>query len=169
MAILNQLGSQHPCLNAYLCPGNMTNTLFWQREEELPLADYLQRSSLTLSLSTKLHIMSQICSFLQFCHKKLVGCCLEMSNLFVTRGLELRVRGFKRSWTVPVWMDSKKESNDKPNYKHLIDPDKLFFKHFPYRLVSEYDLESEKCDVLSLGVCLYRILMDKFPFVEGSC
>jgi len=41
-------------------------------------------------------------------------------------------------------------------------------KVFPYRFIVENDLDNEKCDVLSLGVCLYRILMDKFPFDENN-
>ena len=41
-------------------------------------------------------------------------------------------------------------------------------KEFPYRFVRMNDMDNEKCDVNSLGVCLYRILMDKFPFMEGT-
>lgn len=39
---------------------------------------------------------------------------------------------------------------------------------FPYRFVRQCDLNNKKCDVMSLGVCLYRILMDKFPFMERA-
>lgn len=40
-------------------------------------------------------------------------------------------------------------------------------REFPYRFVKVSEVDNEKCDVMSLGVCLYRILMDKFPFMEG--
>ncbi len=46
----------------------------------------------------------------------------------------------------------------------LLEPEELI--QFPYRYVKQSEIDNEKCDVMSLGVCLYRVMMDKFPFFE---
>lgn len=73
---------------------NIQNWIFYQYEEEIPLRQYLTRNRKTISLSTKLHIMSQVCSVVQYLHKKKVGYFIHIDNMFITRGLEIRVRGF---------------------------------------------------------------------------
>jgi len=66
---------------------------------------------------------------------------------------------------VQGWVDNRKDTDEKIRYANMIMSSNDM-KVFPYRFVVENDLDNEKCDVLSLGVCLYRILMEKFPFDE---
>jgi serine/threonine protein kinase len=47
--------------------------VFYRWEEEVALCDYLRRNSRTISLATKLHIMTQVCSLLQYLHKRNIG------------------------------------------------------------------------------------------------
>ena len=73
----------------------------------MPLLLFLKRNSRTVSLSSKLHIMSQICSLFQYLHKLNIVFFLQPDNIFITRGLEVKIRGFRRSYRVEKWVDSK--------------------------------------------------------------
>ena len=77
--------------------------MFYLFEEEMPLLTFLKKNSQTISLSTKLHIMSQICLLMQYMHKKGVIYFIQLDNIFVTRGLDVRVRGLYRSFKVKEW------------------------------------------------------------------
>lgn len=53
--------------------------------------------------------MSQVCSVVQYLHKKKIGYFIHIDNVLITRGLEIRVRGFEKAYNVPGdWIDSKK-------------------------------------------------------------
>jgi len=58
------------------------------------LTDFLRKNSRTICLSTKLHIMVQVCSVFQYLHKRNIGYFIEMENIYITRGLEVRIKGF---------------------------------------------------------------------------
>lgn len=68
--------------------------IFVRYENEIPICEFLRKNSRTISLSTKLQIMSQICSFFQYLHKQNVGYFIQIENIFITKGLEVRIRGF---------------------------------------------------------------------------
>ncbi len=89
-------------------PNYLTNCMLYLYEEEVPLLTFLKKNSLTISLSTKLHIMTQICYFMQYLHKLSIAYYIEADNLYITRGLEVRIRGFYRSYKVNAWIDTKK-------------------------------------------------------------
>jgi hypothetical protein len=107
--------------------------------------------------------MAQVCSVMQYLHKLNIGYFIHFDNLFVTRGLEIRVRGFKRAYKVAAWVDNRKEGEERQPQALLLPCD---LNDYPYRFACDGDMDNEKCDVLSLGLCLYRILFEKLPFEE---
>lgn len=44
---------------------------------------------------------------MQYLHKRNIGYFIEVDNIYITRGLEVRIRGFKASYQVVVWVDTK--------------------------------------------------------------
>ena len=99
---------------------------------------YLKRNSKTFSISSKLHIMSQICSLFQYLHKLNIVYFLQPENIFITRGLEVKIRGLRRSYRVDKWVDSKDAKKEEGGV-HLIDnimPEEEFVD-FPYRFVKK--------------------------------
>ncbi len=59
-------------------PSELKNWIFYLYEEEIPLLEFMRKNSRTMSLSTKLHIMAQICSFIQYLHKQSIGYFIEV-------------------------------------------------------------------------------------------
>ena len=94
-------------MSVHIIPNNMPNEasdwIFYLDEQEMPILTFLRKNSKTISLSTKLHIMSQICSFLQYLHKQGIAYFIEPENIFVTKGIEVKIRGFYRSYEVMKW------------------------------------------------------------------
>ena len=45
---------------------------------------------------------------MQYLHKRKVGYFIHIDNVFITRGLELKIRGFEKAFTAAEWVDSKK-------------------------------------------------------------
>jgi hypothetical protein len=101
-------------------PAEAVHWMFYLYEEELPLLEFLRRNRRTVSLSTKLHLMSQVCSLLQFFHKQGLAYFVQLDNLFVTRGVEVRVRGFARSHRVTEWTEVRKDQEGTPNVRDLL-------------------------------------------------
>jgi len=55
--------------------------------------------------------MSQICSFMQSLHKLNICYYIELDNIFITRDLEVKIRGFKNSYQVVSWVNYKKDTD----------------------------------------------------------
>ncbi len=91
IAILNAIGLKHPNMSQSYAPlqpqKQIIGWIFYQYEEEIPLNVFLKKNRKTVSLSTKLHIMSQICSFIQYLHKRKIGYFIHIDNIFITKGL----------------------------------------------------------------------------------
>lgn len=170
MAVLKLIGKKHPYMSMHFAPSNapasVQNWMFYLYEQEIPLLEFMRRNSRTMSLSTKLHIMSQVCSFIMYLHKLCLGYFIQLENIYITRGLEIRICGFKRCYKVAEWSETKKPEEKSDVQELLLTVEELI--EFPYRHVKYSEIDHEKCDVMSLGVCLYRILMDKFPFFEKA-
>ena len=167
--ILKAIGKKHPNMAQHLLPSNLpeeaSHWMLYAFEEELPLLEFLRRNGHTVSLATKLHLMVQICSFVQYLHNKRVAYFVQLENIFVSKALEIKIRGLYRSYRVKEWSEGNKETEGISDVHDLL-MGKEEMVEFPYRFVKAGDRDNEKCDVMSLGVCLYRVLMDKFPFLD---
>lgn len=74
------------------------------------MVTFLRRNSRTMSLSTKLHLMGQLCAFMHFLHRMKIAFFVQIENLFLTRNLELRVRVFRLAYQVVEWVEGRKEN-----------------------------------------------------------
>ena len=52
--------------------------------------------------------MAEICAFQMHLHKRKIAFFIQTDNLFITRGLEVRVRGFKNAYKVTDWVEEYK-------------------------------------------------------------
>ena len=116
-------------------------------------------------------------------HKSFVGCFIRPSDILVDQNFKVKVRNLSSAYCVNPetgWKGNTKNSSSQAT-NQLDLPIKLDVDYeegtieFPFINISsglESDLrtdpkrglDNEKCDIFSLGLVLYRILMDKYPF-----
>lgn len=117
MQILKKISFKHPNLASFnTVEQHQKDHRFCMlslSEEELPIEDYLQRNQHVISLSTRFSLMAQICSFMQFLHKRSIGYFIELSNISVTKKCIVKIRNFRNAYSQDNWNDQKTKEEKK--------------------------------------------------------
>lgn len=70
----------------------------------------------TISLSTRLDIMTQICHVVEVLHKFHIGYFLDYKNIFITEGNIVKIRDFTTAYSLSCWDETRQRENSDKKY-----------------------------------------------------